>query len=273
LVRFSSSGTRILESQALSERFGWSDSAQEFFLVLLTLVRYLNLYLQREPYWIDSLKSHGLPTEPPFDWRENEAVAVLLIERALGLIENWPTNVEKFVRANRTRFKRLRAEYGTHFPKTLVDLISEKIEHDAINQVESVEFRFEDSHDDKERSPQDRVGQAVQYLLETNAPVSFRGVCRIAKVSFARLNNDARLNEIVLQGKSLFKLKQEAEIKDAIRELRSRDLNLSMRSIATYLGRSHRYLNAHKIASIAVARTNHSSLQTVSKGVKAPLES
>ncbi len=47
LSRFSSSGIGILESQALSQGFGWSDSGQEFFLVLLTLVRYLNLYLQR----------------------------------------------------------------------------------------------------------------------------------------------------------------------------------------------------------------------------------
>ncbi len=242
LSRLGSWGIQILESQALFESFGWPESAQDCFLVLLALVRYLNLYLQREPSWIESLKSHGFPTKPPFDWRENEAVAALLIERALGLVENWPKNIETFVRANKARFKRLQAEYGIHLPKKLVHLIRNGIEQERIN----VESKIENSRNVKDRSPQDRVGQAVQDLLETNAPISLRAVSRIAEVSFGRVKSDARVNAIVLEGQSRFRLRKEAEIQNAIRMLRERGLNPSVGAIATYLGRSHRYLKCNR---------------------------
>jgi hypothetical protein len=206
------------------------------------MMRYLNLYLQRERTWISSLKSHGLPTQPPFDWRENEAVAVLLLERALGLVENWPKNMQPFVRTNKTRFNRLRAEYRIHLPKTLVDLVGDESENESIN----VESEIESASKVKEGSAQDRVGRIVQHLLETNAPVSMRAVCRMAKVGFERVKTEAQLNDIILERKNLFRLKQEAEIREAIEALRARGLNPSVRSIATYLGRSHRYVNAQK---------------------------
>jgi hypothetical protein len=245
MSRLGSNTARILEPGILFKSFGWPDSAQEFLHVLLTLVRYLNLYLQREPVWINSLKSHDLPTKPPFDWRKNEAVALILIERALGLLENWPTNMKTFVGSNRTRFKRLHTECGLHWPKRLDELVAEKIDHNLI-KTEPVE----NSCNTKKRPVQDRVRQAVQYLLKTDVPVSSRSVCRIANVSFKRLKNEAKLNEVVLEGKSVYRLRQEAEVRNAVMVLQARGLNPSVRAIATYLGRSHRYLNAHEFRSM-----------------------
>ncbi len=169
---------------------------------------------------------------------------MLLIERALGLVEEWPRNIGRFVRANRTRFNRLRVEYAAHFPKTLRALNAENIEHNAIS---SVEHEIENLPDYKERPDEDRVRRAVQYLLETNVPVSLREVGKITKVSFEQLKNEEKLNKIVLEGKRVFRFKQEDEIQNAITVLRGRGLYPSVGAIATYLGRSHRYLHSHKI--------------------------
>jgi hypothetical protein len=235
----------VLRSKKLPKDMGWPSTTQEFFTVLLTLVRYFNLYSQRERSWIELLNAHSLPSRPPFDWRENDAVTALLIERALSLVVDWPTNVLCFVRKNEARFKRLCAEYGKHCPKTLSDLIVKK--HSATNfrggsHKASQLCEVRSRHMPEVNSRQERVRDAVQYLLKTDAPVSLRAICRLARVSSQSLNSDASLHRTVEEGKIMFKLKQEADVQSAIKTLHARGLEVSAASVAAYLGRSYRYL-------------------------------
>jgi hypothetical protein len=245
LRQFSSSMGEVLRSKKLPKDMGWPSTTQEFFTVLLTLVRYFNLYSQRERSWIELLNAHSLPSRPPFDWRENDAVTALLIERALSLVVDWPTNVLCFVRKNEARFKRLCAEYGKHCPKTLSDLIVKK--HSATNfrggsHKASQLCEVRSRHMPEVNSRQERVRDAVQYLLKTDAPVSLRAICRLARVSSQSLNSDASLHRTVEEGKIMFKLKQEADVQSAIKTLHARGLEVSAASVAAYLGRSYRYL-------------------------------
>jgi hypothetical protein len=245
LVQFTSSLPTILESGKLPEDRGWPYSAQDFFNVLLTLVRYLNLYSQREPSWIESLQAHALPSEPPFEWRENDSVASLLIEEALGLVEDWPTNILAFVRENESRFRRLRAEYGERSPRALNDIIAkEHLTNHCCSSDKNHDLGYEARRNcsPRVRSRQERVKDAVEYLLKTNAPVSMREVCRVARVGFQCLKSDGALNEIVQKGKAKFRLKQETEVQDAVKVLRARGLPVSLAAVATYIGKSHRYL-------------------------------
>ena len=257
LFRFGSSINEILENKKLPERMKWPYGAQEFFLVLLTLVRYFNLYMQRDPSWSELLHEHGLPCEPRFDWRENDASASLLINRALGLIEDWPTNILGFVRKNRTRFKRLRTEYVETCPKVLSDLIAGNDTVDSASNAKRMPdlWRIHGGLNPLTHSREDRVREAVQYLLNSHMPVSGRAISKVAGVSFASLKNSAIL-EIVEEGRARFKLQQEMEVQNAVQSLRTRALEVTIAGVAAYLGRSHRYLQkSPNLLAIVFGRT------------------
>lgn len=246
LSQFSSCIARVLEDRRLPDEFGWPYSVDEFFLVLLALVRYLNLHLPRGPSWREFLRAHGLSPEPPFDWRDNDAVACVLVETAIGLIANWPMNIFNFVHGNQARLKRLCAEYGAHCPSVLKDLIT-KHEHTSntcrsLGGITEAKYQIRPSCVTQTSSREMRVTDAVQYLLKASAPVSLRAVSKLARVGFQSLKSDATLRKIIQQGSVDAKLAQELAVQSAIKALHARELGISVSSVATFMGRSHRYL-------------------------------
>jgi ABC-type amino acid transport substrate-binding protein len=82
---------------------------------------------------------------------------------------------------------------------------------------------------------------AVSHLVQSNATVSFRAVSRVARVGFGSLKEDATLSTIIQEGNAKLKLKQEADIRKAVNALRERRIEVTVASVATYLGRSYRY--------------------------------
>jgi hypothetical protein len=243
LERFISSITTVLESRRLPESLGWPYDAQQFFQVMLTLIRYLNLYSQREPSWIESLHSHGLPSDPPFDWRVNDAVASLQIEHALDLIEDWPTNILPIVNENELRFKRLCAEYGRHCPKALSDIRVRQFGNKSRSSGQHHEVRqTREKKKPHVRSREERVRDAIEYLLKTNQRVSLRGVCRIARLGFQSLRGNVVLYEMIQKGIADDRRKQELEVQDAVKIIRARGLEVSTATLGIYVGRSYRYL-------------------------------
>jgi hypothetical protein len=241
LLHFCSSIIDIL-SRGVPREYEWPYDSSEFFAVFLALVRYLNLYMQRESSWIQILSDHAISTDPPFDWRTNNAVACVLLDESLKLMESWPNNILEFVRHNSARFNRLSVEYGSRYPRSL-----RVLDLDAANPTR-MQQNFSIRRIDQviNLSLRKRVKSAVEYLLHQNATVSLRKVCRIARLSFQSLKS-VELREIVEEGKKEFRRKREREIRNAVVTLSTRDIRVTKASVSTYLGRSHRYLRGSRI--------------------------
>jgi hypothetical protein len=178
-----------------------------------------------------------------FDWRENDAVASLLIERSLRLVENWPTEIVPFVRENKARFRRFRTEYGEHCPRALTDLIlgGSNYQHQETRKARSQTARIPVILEG--RSRQERVTDVVEYCLQTGKRVSLRATCKAARISFLTLQKDEALRGTVQEAKSQFRTKEERAVKEAVIELRARKVAVSVAAVATYLGRSSKYLS------------------------------
>jgi hypothetical protein len=133
LIRFSASIKEILEHKSLLHITDIPYDTKEFFAVLLLLVRYFNQYLPREISWEGLGENYRLSLNSPYNWRKNNNVACILLEKSL-VLENW-TSCKDFFNQNRSRFKRLCYEYDTKTPVTIKRLIEK-------NDVYSYNTRF-----------------------------------------------------------------------------------------------------------------------------------
>jgi len=257
VVRFSSSVVKILDDRKIPEDYQWPLETDEFFRALLAIVRYFNLYLQREPCWIDLLKEHDLSPDPPLEWRRNDAIACVLLEKSLGLMGNWPCNLSEFVRENEARFNRLRVEYGRYYPRSLKVVGEMAKKRGADKSRLGVPLRKHQTIADNDalsgHARSEGVKNAVDHLVQSDAAVSLRAVSRLTRVSFQNLKEDATLNAIIQEGKDNLKIKQEANIRKAVTVLRDRGIEVTVASVATYLGRSYRYLRSPNLLGLILS--------------------
>jgi hypothetical protein len=251
LIRFTAAIVDILDKGKLPEYLAWPYKANEFFAVLRLLVRFFNLYQPKKSSWDDLLQAHGLPRNPPFDWRKNNAVACVLLENSLELIQNWPTNMMDFVRANQARFNRLCGQYGAPFPKVVKIFRMTRRENGNLtggykprSEMANAVSLDEVGKPSGPVSCEERVRHAVKYLVECNVLPSQRKVSNITGVGRKRLKDDKVLQMIIEKGKARLRLKQKAEVQNAIRALSARKLAVTVASVATYLGRSHCYIKS-----------------------------
>lgn len=228
LFSFSSSIREILDGE-LPKEFEWPHSAAEFFDVLRFTLRFLNLWQQRTQSWEKQLKAYGLPVFPPFDWRQNEAVACLLLERSLELLENWPKNMKIFVISEQTRFNILCREYGKSLPMSLSQFMSRPT--GKVRGVIASRCEFPSAEFDKFA-----VRTAVKLLAQSDWAITETTLSRLT-----RIHNDdlasTTLGSIIREEKRREEGNQKARVKDAIAALTKRRIRPTIRSVATYLGR------------------------------------
>ena len=249
LIRFTAAIVDILDKGKLPKYLAWPYKVNEFFAVLRLLVRFFNLYQPKESSWEELLQTHGLPRNPPFDWRKNDAVACILLENSLKLIQNWPTNMMDFVRANQARFNRLCGQYGAPFPKVLKIFRMTRREngnptggYKSRSEMADAVSLDEVGKPSRTISCEERVRHVVKYLVECNVLPSERKVSNITGVGRKRLQGKEILRNIIREGKARLKLKELSDVKNAIEVLHARGLRVTTASVATYLGRSYRYV-------------------------------
>lgn len=242
LLHFCSSIVDILNGK-IPEEYGWTHEPSEFFAVLLALVRYFNLYMQRESGWTEILANHAIPVVPPFDWRTNNAVACVLFERALGLIENWPINFLDFARHNIVRVKRLCAEYGKHCPgplkQTLAEIGINPTSTTTQGALSPVMFAVNERNNHQLRY--ERVRLAVQTLVQSNETISLRKISKMARIHFRSLKSDGTLRNLIDDGRKQLRTQRQTEVQNAITDLHARRVRVTTAAVSSYLGRSYRY--------------------------------
>lgn len=110
LIRFCTSIKEILEDSILLYLKGFPYDTKEFFELLLLFVRYFNQYLPREIPWEDLKERHGVLLSPLCDWRQNNNMASILLDKSLTVLEN-RTSCQDFFTQNKARIKRLCYKY------------------------------------------------------------------------------------------------------------------------------------------------------------------
>lgn len=229
LFRFSSRARQILDG-ILPNEFDWPYTVNEFFDVLRFTVRFLNLWQQRTQSWEKDLKSYGLPVAPPFDWRRNEAVSCLLLERALELLEHWPRNMKIFTRSEQTRFNILCREYERDLPPSLAQFKGSP--KGGGHGIIASTCEFPSAEFDRTA-----VRMATRFLARSDWAITGTTVSRLTRIRRKELIANSSLGGIINEERRRAEERQKAQVRKAIAALTRRKIRPSIRSVATYLGR------------------------------------
>ena len=93
-IQFAKAQPEILDTGRVPTRFGPLRDGRDFFDALRFLMRFQSLRFQSEKSTI------RLRSRSP-DWRKNQAMAAILMDESLALIEDWPVGAARLLNDNR----------------------------------------------------------------------------------------------------------------------------------------------------------------------------
>jgi len=258
LVRFASAVESMLRTSQLPHKTSFPYGMSEFFEVLLFFVRYFNQYLPRERSWEDLIRSYSLPLNSPYEWRGNNAVACILIENSLEVIEKWSTTGKNLVTQHRSRLNRLHYDSGIRIPTILKLLMGSNIVKEKQYKLSSRSKIQVPRIDSIEASScEEKVKYAIECLVRANRRPYIKTVSRLSGISYKRLKKRKVLCALIQAEKNKFCMKQEQDITDAITVLHSRGIPITITTVATYLGKSYWYIKkSHMKTFNSVVQSN-----------------
>ena len=93
-------------------------------------MRYLAWFGSQHEGRVPLKNSNTLPDHGFHDWRKNDEVACVLLDRSLQLMQDWPKNIDRFVRNDQPKYNRLWREYKNGFP-SILDPLRKPLRRDA----------------------------------------------------------------------------------------------------------------------------------------------
>lgn len=235
LAEFDSMIANLSRSQKMPDVFRWEHTVPEFFNVLRFLMRMVKLSLRHGSGWRGLTESHGLPLSPPYDWRKNESVSCILLERSLRLMKDWPMNVKEFVVENQPVFNEISFEYREGLPAPLSPFRTKSPRNRGTDAVVQREHAVGASRETM-------VKAAVDELVDSDKWVAPVTISRMTGVDYRTLRKHESLRTIIEDGKQRLQDHREHEVQQAVAELHGRGIRLSARSVASHLGRSTSFL-------------------------------
>lgn len=215
---------------------------RDFFDILLFAITYYNLYLARTGNWSDRYFSMNDCLKPPFDWRQNNTFAVLVVERSLAVIDDWPRNFVEFVRVNRTGVNAVSAQYSGRVPLVIKSVI--EVSRSVSSHNTPTKFQIPEPKRtiiDIEPAVKDAITRITQ---EGKCPY-LKTVHRIAGISYKKLKRDSHLKRIINQGIVSYRAQEKRRIIDAIAKLKSRGIPITASTVGMCSDRSWHYIKKY----------------------------
>ena len=232
LVRFVQDQSRLLETGLLdTRRYGSSLSVGEFYGILRFLIRMGNLQLQ-----YGKLPSEEFRTLPVLrlDWRKEEYLSCLLIERSLKLMEDWSSELTHYIRENQALFNEVAHELGDSLPTPLRPFRKVRqgnFRHRALQ-------RLARSSDEREGV----VREAVDILVEEDKWVGPVTIEMLTGVSYKTIMAHENLHSVVIDGQDRLRKKHLLEVQGAIQVFRAKDIRPTIRAVSAYIGHSPKFI-------------------------------
>ncbi len=236
LLRYTHALPGFLRSGDFPKEFGWPYSRREFFDVLRFLVRLLGLRFNQRERLAELRHTYGLPQDTQTDWRKSEAVACILLNESLKVMQHWPENFARFIDEKRALFIEVATECGDNLPHSLVPY---RVPRQGNHRWDDLE------HLNSTANRETRVCKAVDHLIAKDRGVGPVTVQRLTGIDYRTLRKHANLNRVITNGRRKLLERRIERVTAAIDALRPHGhTDPSIRAVAAYLGRSTKYIRS-----------------------------
>lgn len=237
LAELNSVAANLFGNRHVPAVFRWTHTTPEFFNVLRFLMRLVNLSLWYGGGRDKLFESHGLPLSPQYDWRKNESVSCVLLERSLRLMRNWPMNIRGFLAENQSNFNEISSEYGDNLPEPLRRFRTKPQGNRRVSDVVKIGHVVGTSREVL-------VKKAVNELVDSNRWVAPVTVSRMTGIDYRTLMKHESLCSIIIEGRRILLRQRESQISSALASMKTVRLRPSVRSVAAYIGKSTCYVKS-----------------------------
>ena len=238
LIRFVSSLSNILDNGKFPDKLKWSQSIPDFFKVLLFLIRFFQLSLPRDKSWEKIFRDYELPRIDKYDWRNNTYVSCILVEKSLQMIGNWPESIQKLTTRDQDQvyLNRFSTKYNRNIPRLLESFIVH-VKKGAKRKIAIQRFTNSST-----RNAEAQVKCAVEHLLKSDLCPYTKTISRATRIYREKLKQHYELRRIIQDGIDRFYNAKRIELMSAINVLQQRGITITITALATYLGRSPKYV-------------------------------
>lgn len=243
LFQFTSDIEGILNEGRFPRSYQWPYSPHEFFDVLGFFLRLCNRFLLKGSLGDQLIRNHRLPTRPPFDWRKNDSIACVLLERALETMTVWPSNAERFLVRGQPAFNELASEYGEEFPSPLVPYRTAKRGNRRNGQISQI-------HREPKRDREGLVRDSVNALIASDKWIGPVPVSKMTGIDYRTLIKHDSFHSLIIEGRQHLLKNRQDQARNAVKFIKERGLDPSVRSVAAYLGRSTSFVRTTYLQGI-----------------------